>query len=307
MPSKSMVKSSDRNSERVMVFVDGSNLYHVLGQNCSRHNVHFDKLANKLSNGRDLKRTYYYNIRQEDQNGEQQKFLDSMFDTPYLEVKLGISKQRGEIVVEKGVDVMLATDLVVHAYKDHYDTAVVVSGDADFYPALQAVKDVGKHVEVAAFESNISSESSKVADVHIRLTKSYFTGLWMPKLSTIIMKKEISDEAASPNGEDKSRNRKKPTNIRRRVNINNNSNSDKDKFKVKEIKKSKNSSVSIPKNGIDKDEKKFRSTPSRRKIGGSSNDNGDYKKVAPPKLRTDTNQTEEKNSEKNGWLKKLGI
>ena len=56
-----------------------------------------------------------------------------------------------------------------------------------------------------------------------------------------------------------------------------------------------------------KDEKKFRSTPSRRKIGGSSNDNGDYKKVAPPKLRTDTNQTEEKNSEKNGWLKKLGI
>ena len=100
MPSKSMVKSSDRNSERVMVFVDGSNLYHVLGQNCSRHNVHFDKLANKLSNGRDLKRTYYYNIRQEDQNGEQQKFLDSMFDTPYLEVKLGISKQRGETVVD---------------------------------------------------------------------------------------------------------------------------------------------------------------------------------------------------------------
>ena len=48
MPSKSMVKSSDRNSERVMVFVDGSNLYHVLGQNCSRHNVHFDKLAKKL-------------------------------------------------------------------------------------------------------------------------------------------------------------------------------------------------------------------------------------------------------------------
>ena len=208
MPSKSMVKSSDRNSERVMVFVDGSNLYHVLGQNCSRHNVHFDKLAKKLANGRDLRRTYYYNIKQEDVNGEQKKFLDSMFDTPYLEVKLGISKQRGEAVVEKGVDVMLATDLVVHAYKNHFDTAIVVSGDADFYPALQAVKDVGKHVEVAAFESNISGESSKISDVHIRLTKSYFTGLWMPKISNIIPKAEISDEAASPNGEDKSKTRK---------------------------------------------------------------------------------------------------
>ena len=61
MPSKSMVKSSSRTSESVMVFIDGSNLYHVLDQNCSKHNVHFDKFANKLANGRNLKRTYYYN------------------------------------------------------------------------------------------------------------------------------------------------------------------------------------------------------------------------------------------------------
>ena len=135
-----------------------------------------------------------------------------------LSVKLGISKQRGEAVVEKGVDVMLATDLVVHAYKNHFDTAIVVSGDADFYPALQAVKDVGKHVEVAAFESNISGESSKISDVHIRLTKSYFTGLWMPKISNIIPKAEISDEAASPNGENKSKTRKNSTNNRRTAN-----------------------------------------------------------------------------------------
>ena len=186
MPSKSSKSSVVRENDRVMVFIDGSNLYHVLTQSCGRHDLQFDKFAMKLANGRDLKRTYYYNIRQESDTNpvvgaEQQKFLDSMYDTPYVEVRLGIWKQRGEIMVEKGVDVMLATDLITHAYKNHYDTAIVVSGDADFYPALQAVKDVGKHIEVAAFDMNLSAESGRVADVTIKFNKTYFTGLWMTR------------------------------------------------------------------------------------------------------------------------------
>ena len=213
MPSKSSKQSTPRENERVMVFIDGSNLYHVLSQSCGRHDLQFDKFALKLANGRDLKRIYYYNIRQESDSNpnigvEQQKFFESMYDTPYVEVRLGIWKQRGDIMVEKGVDVMLATDLVAHAYKDHYDTAIVVSGDADFYPALQAVKDVGKHVEVAAFDMNMSAESSRVADVVNKFTKSYFTGLWMTRAqarsrSVASSRPEVSDEAASPNGEDK--------------------------------------------------------------------------------------------------------
>ena len=213
MPSKSSRQSTVRENDRVMVFIDGSNLYHVLSQSCGRHDLQFDKFAIKLANGRELKRIYYYNIRQESDSNpnigvEQQKFLESMYDTPYVEVRLGIWKQRGEIMVEKGVDVMLATDLITHAYKDHYDTAIVVSGDADFYPALQAVKDFGKHVEIAAFDMNMSAESSRVADVVNKFTKSYFTGLWMTRSQsrsrvTSSSRPEVSDEAASPNGEDK--------------------------------------------------------------------------------------------------------
>jgi uncharacterized LabA/DUF88 family protein len=196
-----------------MVFIDGSNLYHVLSQQCGRHDLQFDKFAAKLANGRQLQRTYYYNIRQESDSNpnvgvEQQKFLDSMYDTPYVEVRLGIWKQRGDIMVEKGVDVMLATDLVTNAYNDHYDTAIVVSGDADFYPALQAVKDVGKHIEVAAFDMNLSAESARVADIVQKFNKTFFTGLWMTRAqsrsrATASSRPEVSDEAASPNGEDK--------------------------------------------------------------------------------------------------------
>jgi len=196
-----------------MVFIDGSNLYHVLSQACGRHDLQFDKFAMKLANGRKLQRIYYYNIRQESDSNpnvgvEQAKFLESMYDTPYVEVRLGIWKQRGDIMVEKGVDVMLATDLVTNAYNDHYDTAIVVSGDADFYPALQAVKDVGKHIEVAAFDMNLSSESARVSDVVQKFNKTWFTGLWMTRAqsrvrATAASRPEVSDEAASPNGEDK--------------------------------------------------------------------------------------------------------
>ena len=210
---KAMTRSSAREDERVTVFIDGSNLYHVLGQVCGRHDLQFDKFASKLANGRDLRRVYYYNIRQEafddrSNASDQDKFLASLYDTPYLEVKLGIWKQRGSTMVEKGVDVMLATDLVTHAFRDQYDTAIVVSGDADFYPAMQAVKDVGKHIEVAAFDTNMSSEAARTTDVIIKLNKTYFTGLWTTRAqaqarSDASRKPEVTDEAASPNGEDK--------------------------------------------------------------------------------------------------------
>ena len=148
MPSKTTTSIPDNVNERVMVFIDGSNLYHVLDQNCSRHDVQFDKFAKKLANGRSLRRIYYYNIRQEsDRNDgrvDQDRFLHSLYETPYVEVRLGVAKQRRDHVVEKGVDVMLATDLVVRAYQDQYDTAILVSGDGDFYPGHTGSKGPGQ-------------------------------------------------------------------------------------------------------------------------------------------------------------------
>lgn len=50
---------------------------------------------------------------------------------------------------EKGVDVKLATDLL--KLKDIYDVGVVVSGDGDYVPAVQTVKDWGKHIVNVSF------------------------------------------------------------------------------------------------------------------------------------------------------------
>ena len=50
---------------------------------------------------------------------------------------------------EKAVDVKLASDLIV--LRDIYDVAIILSGDQDFVPAVEIVKDFGKRVVNVAF------------------------------------------------------------------------------------------------------------------------------------------------------------
>ena len=170
-------------ARRVAIFIDGSNLYHSLEENCGRYDLNFHAFSRKLARGRTMFRTYYYNVLQDPERNpqgyqDQQKFLTALHNTPYLEVRLGGSKLRGAATVQKGVDIMIATDLLRFAWDDRYDVAVLVSGDGDFSYAVQAVKDMGKHVEVAAFPANLSSELVSVSDDREFLTPEYFEDLW---------------------------------------------------------------------------------------------------------------------------------
>ena len=172
--------------DRVSIFIDGSNLYHALRSNFRRHDLNFAEFTSKLCGSRRLFRTYYYNVLQDstqrpDSYREQQEFLDVLRKTPYLEVRLGSTKMTQGITVEKGIDIMLATDLLYFAWNDFYDVAVLVSGDADFAYALQAVKNMGKHVEVAYFESGVSKDLLNIADNRHLLDRGFFRGLWVGK------------------------------------------------------------------------------------------------------------------------------
>ena len=176
-------QSLDHRLPRVAVFIDGSNLYHSLDENCHRYDLDFGAFANKLCKGRPLYRTYYYNVQRDQERNpqaylDQQKFLGALYSTPYLEVRLGGYKIRGDVAVEKGIDIMLATDLLRLAWNDLYDVGVVVSGDGDFAYAVQAVKDLGKHVEIAAFPANLSWELANVADYRELFKPEFFEELW---------------------------------------------------------------------------------------------------------------------------------
>jgi uncharacterized LabA/DUF88 family protein len=192
--------------DRVAIFIDGSNLYHSVQNNFGRHDLNFAEFANKLSAGRRLFRIYYYNVLQDpsqypDSHREQQDFLEVLRKTPYLEIRLGSTKKA--LGVEKGIDVMIATDLLYFAWSGFYDVAILVSGDADFAYAIQAVKNMGKHVEVAYFESGVSKDLLDIADNRHQLDRNFFNNLWVIQhrqhRRRIIKNKGISNPGAPVN------------------------------------------------------------------------------------------------------------
>lgn len=186
-----------------MIFIDGSNLYHGLkGNNCSTR-VDFLKLSEFLTGPRrKFIRTYYYNAvyKQKDdpqKYAEQSRFFAALRKTPYLTLKLGrlvkhiikfdrdfLTQELGGAIAdkvietfgeevpsytEKGIDVKIASDMLKLSYNDSYDTAVLVSGDGDFAPAVEGVQDLGKHVENAYFKKGHSDHLEETCDKFILL------------------------------------------------------------------------------------------------------------------------------------------
>lgn len=167
-----------------MIFIDGANLYHSLEQECGRTNLDYHRLCLALSAGRNLRRTYYYNARVDqsrdpDRYADQQRFVAYLHRVPNFELKLGnLVYSPDSRPRQKGVDVTLATDMLMRAFRDLYDTAILVSGDADFAYAVQAVKDLGPNVEIALFGPSSSRVLRDVADEVIHLNPNYFENLW---------------------------------------------------------------------------------------------------------------------------------
>jgi len=153
--------------ERVCVFIDGSNLYHSL-KNLRVRKIDFQKLLKLLIKGKILNSTFYYNASLDininsDTYWEQQKFFDELRNIPDFNVilcKLRKHKRKNEdsyVFDIKGDDVHLAVDLVSGAYEDLYDTAIIVSGDEDFVPAIKKSQKLGKKIINAYFKSSSST------------------------------------------------------------------------------------------------------------------------------------------------------
>lgn len=80
---------------------------------------------------------------------------------------------------EKAVDVGLATTLLEMAAVSAYDIAIVICGDRDFVPALQAVRRLGKRVAIVSVRGSCAREFS---DPNDPLRVRDFDTLWLDTL-----------------------------------------------------------------------------------------------------------------------------
>lgn len=86
----------------------------------------------------------------EERRRDQQRFFNALRFIPNLTFKKGrFQRLPNGGQVEKGIDVMVAVDMLTLAYKNAYDTAILISSDADYKSAIEVVKfDLGKTVEL---------------------------------------------------------------------------------------------------------------------------------------------------------------
>ncbi len=157
-------KEQQHKDQRVGVFVDVQNMYHS-GKNLYGANVNFEKILNVAIANRQLIRAIAYVICSN--TSEEQNFFETISKYGFeLKVK---DLQIFSSGMKKGDwDVGLAVDAIKLA--DKLDVVVLVTGDGDFIPLVQYLKEnKGCRVELLAFEKTTSSKLLKVVDDFINL------------------------------------------------------------------------------------------------------------------------------------------
>ena len=146
--------------ERVFIIIDGSNFYHRLKEAGVLRLLRFDygKFARYLVGGRKPVMLSYYigAIREETGNPKSTELRRNQRKLVSSIRKHGWRVQFGHMLKtdgyhEKGVDVLMAVDLLAGAYEDQYDTAILVSSDTDLIPALIKVRGMKKNIEYVGF------------------------------------------------------------------------------------------------------------------------------------------------------------
>ena len=170
----------NKKSERVAIFIDGSNLYHSTKVLKIADKMNFQKLVNELVKDRMLINVFYYNASLDLSANpkiywKQQKFFDMLRKIPKFKVilcKLRKIKRKGNFEYQmKGDDTHLVSDFVGEAYENLYDTAIILSGDEDFISPIKRVKKLGKRIENAYFSSSSSYNLRKACDCSIHINK----------------------------------------------------------------------------------------------------------------------------------------
>ncbi len=158
---------------KFMVFIDGSNVFH--GCRDLKFQISYEKFLPILKEDKNVIRVFFYSGVKPPVSNEK-KFLKMLghlemeITTKLLKtrsVRCNSCKKVAKIFTEKGIDASLSTDLLWYAFQNAYETAIIVTGDADFIPPIERVRLMGKRIELWAFKHSIGNElKSKVDKVN---------------------------------------------------------------------------------------------------------------------------------------------
>jgi uncharacterized LabA/DUF88 family protein len=153
---------------RVIVYIDGFNLYFGLkAMNWKRsYWLDYPRYANVLAASLTdvvLVSTKYFTARVKspaDKVKRQGNYLDALTLRGNIEIIYGDYREEDFQCTgcnrpnfkdkEKQTDVSIAVELIMDAYRDQFDVAILISGDSDLVPAIKAVKEINPQKQIIA-------------------------------------------------------------------------------------------------------------------------------------------------------------
>lgn len=156
---------NENKDNRVMFFIDMRNVIKSAQTACpGPFKVDFVDMTRKLAAGRPVVGAYVFDGMNMDGSGAVHRHLQK----EGFRVRLRNSYDT-ENRSQKEVDVAMAIEMVLQAERGAFDTAVVVSGDGDFVPAVETMQSFGRIVEVASFNGSRSGNLMRAADRYVNL------------------------------------------------------------------------------------------------------------------------------------------
>ena len=160
-----MVKTPKPKEQRVEVLIDVQNLYHS-AKNLYQAKVNFGEILKKGVSGRKFIRAFAYVVKTK--TGEEKPFFEALSGLG-IETRVKDLKEFYGGMKKADWDVGIVIDAIRTA--PSLDVIVLCSGDGDFVPLVEYLKNRGKRVEVIAFGKTTSSELREEADEFIDLDK----------------------------------------------------------------------------------------------------------------------------------------
>ena len=143
---------------RVGVFVDVQNMFYAAKDRYGRR-VDYIKLLDLIVGPRYLMGAYAYVVQIPEI--DQAPFLSLLQHNGYT-IKSKDLRLRGDGSAKGDWDVGIAVDVV--SMLSSLDVVILASGDGDFCPLAELIKQQSKRVEVVAFEHNTSMDLQQIAD-----------------------------------------------------------------------------------------------------------------------------------------------
>lgn len=194
------MKSSTRDTERVIAYIDGYNLYFGLCEREWRHYLWLDlprMVRGLLKPHQSLVNLKYFTSRSSGPSQSQRRqtiYLDALQARGGLEIHFGNFNTKDVHCAdcgrtwldheEKQTDVKIAVHMLRDAHNDQFDMALLISGDSDQVPTVREIEQeyAPKRVTVAFPPKRVSGDLKKAASSSFSIGEQHFRNAQLPSV-----------------------------------------------------------------------------------------------------------------------------